>query len=297
MGTRYYDVSGFDIPFFCKVSTLENPYKNYTKKTISFGGPGTFCITIAVINTLNGVAYIANVDYNEKCTKTHNLEQHKGTYRLVKTALWATRLLFPEITKFTLQDDSHIYCVKGSKEYKADLASDYIFKYNETWYEKNFGARLPESEYNAYKISLDTLDAPLHAIDKKEQSYLDEFKDIYYASSSPRNFINNMRATWKNAFCMKVGPWLHNYLMSLGIDIPNTHKSNWFIDVANIEEVPGFSIKEVEEPMYGGNRRQRRHITRKHRKLVTYTNNGCIMIGYPYPEVDGSASDDIKPTK
>jgi hypothetical protein len=276
METKYYDISGFNIPFVCKVSIFHNPYGNYKTTTLSFGGPGTYCMTISIDDMEPGIAYIANVDYNEKCTKSHQLELHKGTYRLVKTALWVTRLLYPDTRKFTFTDDSHIYCVKGSKEYKADLASDYIFKYNETWYEKNFAARLPEPFYSRYKETIPVLDAPLQSIDTTSQSYLNPFSDIYNASSTPRDFINNMRKTYKNAYCITVGPWLHNYLISLRVDIPDKYKSQWFINADDVHEVPGFTIKTVTgQPRYGGGRRY----TRKHRTLITYQHKGRIVVG------------------
>lgn len=272
--TKWYEVAGYDNIFICKIEKLINPYSDIASYTLTFGGPDKFCATISMRSDTPHMAYIDYVEYDEKCAKAHILEVHQGTYKLMSTFLHFTSHLFPEIRRFTLIDDSHIYCVKGSKEYKMDLAADYIFKYDATWYEKKFGARLPKDIYDDYKLSLYNLDGPLKEISDDSPTYIREYKDIYMASSSPREFIANMRQKYGESYCMKIAPWLHNYLFSIGIVAPRRSNTQWFIDVGGIVLIPNFSSKEIARPqvMKGGKKKG----TRRHRNLVTYNKSGCI---------------------
>jgi hypothetical protein len=215
-------------------------------------------IAIPSIDSTTG--YIDRIEYNEACVYNGQLEEKGGMESLVVSALWTCKQLFPSLTHLTLQDDSHIYCKKGSKLYKLNLAFDYILKYGETWYEKKFGAILPEYYRIPYKESLKVLDDPLAAYEYivLREPRLAEYKDIYMSSSSPRNFLQALRYSLGSTYCFKVGTWLSSYMTMIGVRVMNEF---WTLPLTDRKEPLGYRMEETAAVQYGGSRKSS---TRKH---------------------------------
>lgn len=245
-----YKISGFDIKLYCKVT--ESFVPNY-KSSFAFGtAPKNFCLTACYDILKPTVIYIDRVEKNNLCVIDGKLTNYdRGTVKLVKVALLALKQFRPDIEKFTLFDDSQIYCEEGSKLFKLSMSFDYISKYNETWYQRQFGAELPGSKqdvntmFGSYHESLRILDEPILdyilIIDRFPQ--FAELKNEYIASKTPRQFIHNLRSKLGNNFCFDVGKWLNQYMRFLQIKL---YAEDWFITAQNVKDLPNFKIENVD---------------------------------------------------
>lgn len=287
-----YKIKGYDMDIYCKLTI----FKNYTGDniyTISFGGknefgfseaktlqgisePDTeFCLISKIHSTKPNICYIVNIERNSACVINGTLEEKGGTEVFIKLALWTIHTLFPDVTTFTLTDDSHIYCQQGSKAYKLSLSYDYILKYNQTWYENKFGAKLPHVILckgekpidESFNESLKVLDYPLQPFSDLRLTYKSfiENEDIYNTSSTPRDFINKLRIKYGNDYCFKVGEWLTQYMIRLDIKL---YPDNWYINIESVIEPPKFNIQETKNIIRGGNKTKKR--SRKTEKLMNF---------------------------
>jgi hypothetical protein len=228
-----------------------------------------FCLTAIYKGVKPTEIYIDRVENNDLCLLNGKLSDYeKGTVKLIKVALFVMKSLFPDVTKYTLHDDSQLYCDKSSFLFKLSMSYDYILKYNETWYQKNFNAELPESLMTMYNNSLKVLDEPItdYALIVNMFPQFSEYKSEYESSSTPRKFISLLRKKLDREFCFKVGKWLNQYMVSLQIKLL---AENWYINAANIKNVPNFSMTHMDSNnanriLNGGGR------TRKNNKRIGY---------------------------
>lgn len=260
-----YIVTGFNVKFYCKLSELYLNTPNY-QCVISFGmGMKQFCMTAIYKKIKPNEIYIDRVQNNDLCVFDGKLRNYdKGTVKIVKTSLYFIKQLFPDVTTITLFDDSQIYCEENSMQFKLSMSYDYILKYNETWYQKNFNAELPgfiskqytnknifpiiESEPDSlmdkYNSSLKILDEPLmnYYLILNIFPQFSQYKDEYETSKSPRDFINKLRKKLGNQFCFIVGKWLNQYMLHIQIKFI---QSEWYILTTNIQNVPNFSMLQI----------------------------------------------------
>lgn len=265
--TRTYLVDSYKKEFYAKTTTIISDYSK--QATFTFGGKDSNCITIAINDLDSDRAYIDRIEYNESCVKDGSLEQGEGTFQMIKTGLYAFSLFFPTIKILTLKDDSHIYCMKGSKIYKLNLAYDYILKYNRTWYEKQFNAILPEPYMSEYRKSLEILDKPLDSFEfmKLRAPFLLPYESEYKSSVSIRDFIQKLRTLYKDQYCFKVGPWLTDYLLLFNI---NNFKDQWMIHTDLLTSSEDFGMKEITGTFGGGKKTRKNKIQkRKNFSLVS----------------------------
>jgi hypothetical protein len=260
-------------PLLCSISTSQEYGATDLNYYISIGGKSTYCFTAIIKAKAPTHVYIDRVEYNEACVENGTLQERGGTSKLVLLSLWTITQLFPEITQFDLIDDSNIYCKKDSKRFKLSLAYDYILKYNQTWYEKSFGAVLPTYEiiedgkktsiYDKYKTLLDVLNEPLqpYEIVKPRVNAIESEEKEYREALSPRDFINRLRVKYGEIYCFKVGGWLNGYMKFLGIKLYN---EEWRIYKRDIKEPTGFMIERiVENHIRGGKRKYLNKTTKK----------------------------------
>jgi hypothetical protein len=288
-----YLVTGYDIKMYCKTTETNKGQPNY-KCVLSFGGGmKKFCLTAIFDNKKPDEMYIDHVDNNDLCTIGTKLKAYeKGTIKIVKIALYVIKHLFPDVNKLTLFDDSQILCDESNRSFKLSLSYDYILKYNESWYQKQFSAELPGmiskkyaknnvfpiivgepgSLMDKYTKSLQVLDEPIMDYSQIINSYpqFSEYEDCYKKSKTPREFINALRRDLKSDFCFKVGKWLNQYMVSLRIKL---FAEEWYILTSTIEMPPNFDMTLMnninsKRILDGG-----RHNTKKNTK-----NNG-IHIG------------------
>jgi hypothetical protein len=299
-----YVTTGYDIKIYCKMTETNIGQPNY-KCTISFGGGmRKFCLTAMFDNKKPTEIYIDRVDNNDLCTIDTKLRNYeKGTIKLVKTALYAIKQLFPQVTKLTLFDDSQILCNESNRAFKLSLSYDYILKYNESWYQKQFNAELPgiiskkykkntvfpdiisepESLMDKYTISLQVLDEPIMDYSQIINSYpqFSEYEEEYKVATTPREFINLLRKKLGGEFCFKVGKWLNQYMVSLRIKL---YAEEWYIPISNIYIVPNFSMKPMSDNnskriLDGGRRNTKKNNKMNGLRIVSDSNFTNSYIG------------------
>ena len=214
---KKFIVCAYRKKFYAKLTdTIDKGRHLYT---FSLGGKHKYCITIALKPDAPEDGYIDTMEYNKACVKDGTLEHREGTSHLGKTALWVFHSLFPQVKRFTLIDDSHIYCEEGSKQFKLNLAYDSILKHNKTWYEDKLNAQLPEPLMKLYKDSCSILDKPLDPFDFiiQRNENLKPYEKEYKESNSPRDFLNRLRTNLGHQYCFEVGKWLSGYFRPTGI--------------------------------------------------------------------------------
>jgi hypothetical protein len=290
-----YDIRAYDIHIYCKLSEIFKNAPGYVC-FIAFGSRNKqFCLNAIYKASNPGEIYIDRVQHNDQCVIDGSLKDFKnGTAKIVSTALWFMKSHFKEVTRFTLNDASHIECEKGSTTYKLSLAYDYIIKYNQTWYENKFNAILPgldpitnkiteDSIYDKYKKSLTVLDEPLYPYDVFKDSAIDlENEEIYKSSSTPREFINNLRKKYDTDYCFKVGKWLNSYMIFLNINI---YQSVWYILQEHIVKPEGYIISTLDpakksQLFNGGSKNKRKTRKRYNYRLVNADYSEGTIVGY-----------------
>lgn len=299
---KAYEIRGFDINMYCKITEYGDPELNNYKCTMSFGtGFKKFCLIASYSQDKQNEIYIDRIQKKDICiinNKLSNIDQ--GTIKFVKVALWTIKLLYPHVRKYTLKDDSQVYCNGEESKETMHLGFDYILKYNETWYQNKFNAELPgfisknkiensnliniistpgslmESVYNSFTI-LDKEITPLPLVSDILPVLL-KYKDEYNSSPTPREFINKLRAKLKNKYCNEVGKWLNQYMQYLHINI---EMDKWYILNKYISKPRNYRAiniptKNINTKLNGGKR-----CTRKKYKygIVSNSNLTKSMLG------------------
>jgi hypothetical protein len=127
--------------FIAKVENMTDYYRVHI-------GAKKKCMIIDVY--LDGdEANLTAIGYNENCSLDGNMFKGPGTVAMVKAGLKFTKNVFQmNMSSIQLKDMSVIYC---KKHFELPLSILYLAKYNQTWYEKNFGA-IPIDFQNEYEI-------------------------------------------------------------------------------------------------------------------------------------------------
>lgn len=272
--TFKYMVHAYGLEFYCKVLEVVSDYN--TSYTFSFGGKNDFCF-VASMSSPEYIPYIDRVEYGEKCIKNALLPKSGGSVSLVKAALWTMITLFPHITHFNLQDESYIYCINDSKQFKLRLGYDMIIKYNKTWYEYHFDAVLPDNIYNHYKELISVLDNEQIPFEDavKKYNYIKPYEEEWRASHSPREFIQLIRKKYGNEeYCYRVGKWLDSFFEDMGINIYNT---KWFISSKSVTEPQSYQLFTSTIDMKGAGKKLNKTIKRAKYRI---RKNSGYCIGY-----------------
>lgn len=270
MNRQQFIVSGFNGPYiYCKISSFTAYGKTEPSYSISFGGKSDFCFTSSIDKRSPDICYIDRIEYNGCCVVDGTLNERGGTIALVKLALWTIIHLFPNVRKFTLKDNSYIYCEKGSKMTKLSLSYDSLLKYNKTWYQRHFDATLPTEILSEFVRSISILDEPLASFDYivSKLNALQPFEAEYESapeqlgvsseqvpiySHTPRAFINALRRDQN--YCFKVGKWLEQYMNLINVRL---FADNWFILRESVKEPPNYHIQETRNNIRGGGTRKK----------------------------------------
>jgi hypothetical protein len=262
-----YLITGYDIKLYCKKTETDINTPKY-KCVVSFGtGMKRFCMTSIYESEKPTELYIDRIEKNNLCVIGQKLNIYdRGTVKLVKTALFVLKTLFPIAEKISLIDDSLIYCEEESKRFKLSMSYDYIIKYNQTWYQKCFNAELPgfiskqkldenkfpkitsvdNSLMDIYSKSLVVLDQPIlnYELMLNRFDAIREYKEEYNTSATPREFINKLRVKLGSTFCYDIGKWLNQYMGLLHIKLLPDF---WLILISNISQVPKFSMNKIDD--------------------------------------------------
>jgi hypothetical protein len=254
--TEQFQIHTENYIFLCRITEFKNYHTNIISHTLTFGSDKVGCVIIAIKDTSSNEAYIDRVEYDNKCAIDSELEKRGGTYELVSAALCTLKTKYPTIKLVTLIDNSHILCEEDNKLYKLNLALDYISKYNKTWYELKFNAKLPKHLMDTYKYSLKILDEPIDVFEYQVErgAFLKSYESIYNKSKTPRDFFSNLRKTLKDDYCKEVCKWIVNYMDLLQIKF---FPDMWYIEASSIEKpkiysIPSFEKKINNTSMFGG---------------------------------------------
>lgn len=296
-------VKGFNgLQIYCKITPSEAYGRKDKNYTISFGGANVFCFTAAIRAATPTICYIDRVEYNNACVVNGTLRERGNTVQslpleeilvltqvsvvqLVRLALWTIVTKFPNVLTFTLFDDSYIYCNGENTGVKLSLSYDSILKYNQTWYQRNFKAELPEFIAQKFENSFAVLDHPLESFDfmRSRLNALEPYAELYHETilasedtstdasvcCTPRIFIQNLRKKYGANYCFEVGPWIEKYMTLLGIYLP---KDGWFIRKENITFPPNYTIAKTTNSIHGGSNTRKQK--RKNYSLISHRSFG-----------------------
>jgi len=271
--TVLYEIEGLGLHTYCKMYKIHRDTLH--AYTISFGTKKKdFCITASYNHDKSDEIYIDRIEKKNNCIVGKSFDEIKeGTIKLVNLSLSVLKIMFPLIKKFAFVDASQIKC---SNNDTMSMALDYIIKYNKTWYEKQFGAELPEKNgiKKVYTDSLLVLDRP--SIDfllvKNAVKGIELYEDAYIISKTPREFINHLRKKLGKNYCKDIGTLLSSYMEYLRV---NVMEKFWYIPSEHIKS-PRLTIKEINNKdiisrLDGGSRKNRRPA-----KVATKTSKNTI---------------------
>lgn len=246
-----YKISGYGLTFYCKITEVGRLPYFYTS-TMSFGtGMSKFCVVAAYNMSRPYEIYIDRVQKNDGCVINGKLSDYsEGTVKLFKIALWTLKRLYPHVLNYRIHDDSNFPCDSNADSSDTmPMSCDYIAKYNQTWYQKKFGAILPDDIDNGklwtkYLNCLENLDKPLepYPIIRDIIPNADEYKNEYDMSKSPREYINYLRIKLGKKYCNIVGKWINGYFIHIGIKI---YHESWYIPRDSISEPDDFKITKM----------------------------------------------------
>jgi len=266
---RVNPIHGNGIDTYCKISQYEYTDDSKSSYTLSFGTGERYCLTVSINGMDYSTAYIDRVDRVEACSKGGLSKIVNGMIKLVPLGLYTMTRMCPWVKRFTLKDNSRIVC-NGKDGPAIRLAYDFILKYNVTWYQKNFGARLEGlvdaanettetfssslGDFHAVKGSpmarfftcLRALERPCYEWENIQDHFpeMRAYHDLYMSSPTIREFLLRIRSQYHDAesFCNGVSPWFDNYIDSI-LHI-SVFSDGWFIPVELVLEPEGFAVKK-----------------------------------------------------
>jgi hypothetical protein len=322
---RVNPIHGNGIDTYCKISQYEYMDDSKSSYTLSFGtGAQRYCLTVSINGMDYSTAYIDRVDRVEACSKGGLSKIVNGMIKLVPLGLYTITRMCPWVKRFTLKDNSRIVC--NDKDGPAiSLAYDSILKYNVTWYQKNFGARLEGlvgaanettetfssslGDFHAVKGSpmarfftcLRALEHPCYEWENIQDHFpeMRAYHDLYMSSTTIREFLLRIRSQYHDAesFCNGVSPWFDNYMDSI-LHI-SVFSDGWFIPIEQVREPEGFAV-EKQVDAYVLNAPQKVNVTQgglrgtKRRKktrsrlmgMVGGMSRGCGVMSYQEVEAE-----------
>ena len=230
-------LEGYDVSTYCKITETYPSDSIQYKCDFAFGtGLKKFCM-IAKYDAKNSDSiYIDRVENNKACLIGQDITKvGDGTVKLVRIGLYEMYRLKPMITRFTLKDDSNIYCNGADYGERISMSYETLLKYNQTWYQQKFGAVLPgfvssstnplaeQEEHGIVRItlpingesttfrvkadssmfyflqSLSNMDQPSTPYEAmiRELPKIVPFRTEYESATTPREFMANVRTAFK----------------------------------------------------------------------------------------------------
>lgn len=273
VSVRLNPVHGNGLSTYCKLSQYEYVQGSQNRYTFSFGtGRRAFCMIVVIHGQDYTKAYIDRIDRLSSCIKGRDLDKMaEGMVKFVQIGLYVIKQMCPWIERFTLKDDSAVVC-NGVSGPSISMAYDYLIKYNMTWYQKKFGARLPDTMMDAFTQSLEVLDRTLVPFELIVDLLPEMIavRDVYDIASSPRDFITQLRSRFEKPsdFCSAVSPWFDRYMNTLHIE---RFVDSWFIPVDAVVQPSNFSVgaainadtmNRINLSVAGGSRRKTKKVSR-----------------------------------
>lgn len=214
-------------------------YKSYTfdaeiteekeRHIIKFGGREKTCVMITIYQETDvEQPHIDGLHYGKDCIVKGDLEPKHGTIDMVKAALSFACQRYPQITSFTLKDDSSISCQKAVK---VPLGTYYLAKHGKTWYDTHFNAYIENTKsqkqyqkmqkFNKHKVLPKHFEAfwnehiaPYISMFRKMKTddLKDTFEEIWNESSTYQDFFRGLA----EIDCILFQIWVHQMYVNMG---------------------------------------------------------------------------------
>lgn len=223
--------------------------------TFKIGGDYDNCISVSYTYNNNKPvsATIPHALYEPECSTENPLEKGEGTVIMLKTLLKHVYSKIPTIHIFSFDDMSNIDCVEKdlkksiprSPTKPLNLAYFSIAYNSETWYEKQFNAKMTNSsKYTKYKKSLEFLTDPTAKLDfikfleitKPNETDYKYLESVYNKSKTYREFFEAMPKTKR---CDILFNWLTSFMEYYLKNIYSP--KDWEIDILEMNTTVGGS--------------------------------------------------------
>jgi hypothetical protein len=129
-------------------------YKSSNKTIIKVGSNIVEFIIITFNNDADN-AELEHFNYYESCNILKNLKRKTGTNLMMKSIIEFIKNKFPNIKQLNLFDSASIKCKKENYKNSFSLYDYYLFKYNSTYYNKNYGFEFVDA--NDYDSHLENI--------------------------------------------------------------------------------------------------------------------------------------------
>lgn len=225
------------------------------------------------------IARFIKVKYDHNCNNEGNLARATGTEILIKTGLYITKLLFPEIKKFILNDSSSHPC-SSTSSINVQSTKYFIALFGSTYYEGIYSATLEDIKArNIYYDCIRRFDDEniksmfnfddffnIYSAQMNEQQLKDfkELKNIYNNTLTFRDFFEQIKKAFeydrkneqqRELLCEFLAPWIHNFIDQIILSNPiynNFFSMDWSISVDNIKNMDISIQKQNKKPIYIG---------------------------------------------
>jgi hypothetical protein len=230
-------------------------YETQDTYTIFVGGHELYCIECMIYKPESSfariiptnIARLVQIYYNLNCSLEGNFQRGLDTTRIFQTLCELIRKKYKHIDTVSLTDASFRTCDNG---HDVDLAVMTYLRTGKTWYEKNYGAYLDQSDVPKFN----TMEQRMHQL--KEIMTWNEFKQfikgVFLITEKEMQMMFETAATWQDFFgplsdkmgisdfCIFVSPWLGSFW---DLSKHSFSSGTYYIPLKNI---PTIEYKPVE---------------------------------------------------
>ena len=191
------------------------------------------------------IAQLLSVKYDKNCDNKGTLETGTGTQHMIRTAFNIVLRWFPWIRSFSFTDASSKHCRPNGQE--VSLAQYYMALHGQTWYERNFKARIyNDFLWEKYKKQREILQDPeIKPIKYNKMRGLfnlpkdKEKSKLFESSRTLGDYFRVLNDTMdKESLCDYLEPWIERFVdMIMDEHINRFWKVLWIIYVDDIQPV------------------------------------------------------------
>jgi hypothetical protein len=246
-------------------------YETQDTYTIFIGGHDLYCIECMIYKPESSfarfvptnIARLVQIYYNVNCSLEGNFQRGIDTTRIFQTLCEHIRNTYTHIDTISLTDASFRTCDNG---HDVDLAVMTYLRTGKTWYEKNYGAYLDDSDipkFRKMEQRMQQLKLTMSWIEFKQFIKGDyplselELQTMFESASTWLDFFGPLSdKIGISEFCIFVSPWLSAFW---DISKYSFASGTYYVPLKNI---PSISYKPTEYKR-GGKRFTRKRLNRK----------------------------------
>jgi hypothetical protein len=164
------------------------------------------------------------------------------TIAMAKLAMTIAKEKNPKLQVLKLQDSASFPCLLPNGKYYQVNSTDYdLFFYQQSYYEKRFGAILVNpimrKLYQESKINFDNLDKKPYSFDFLETKLTEQLLPLYNDTKTWKEFANEVSTKWKDNKCTIIYIWLKSAL-SVIFDSVSFAGQDWQIHLGSEHYIP-----------------------------------------------------------